>query len=151
MAGTTTQSRMMDRTDAGSVQSELPKQFNKLVADVETLRASGVGATLTGSATYDPPSLATGAQQSTTVTVTGAALGDFAECSFSLDLALTTMIAYVSAANTVTVIHRNGTAGTIDLAPGTLRARVRPQAATAPVAAAALTASKIGNDSGTAL
>jgi hypothetical protein len=141
----------MARPGEGSVEADMVTQFNKLVTDLETMRAAGVGATLTGSATYDPPSLAAGAQQSTTVTVTGAALGDFVEVSFSLDLALTTMIGYVSAANTVTVVHRNGTGGAIDLASGTLRARVRPQAATAPVAAAALTAGKIGNEQGTAL
>jgi len=83
------------------------------------------GSGLAGSATWDPPSLASGAQQTTTVTVTGAALGDYVECSFSLDLAGTTLRAYVSAANTVTVVHRNDTGGAVDLGSGTLRVRVR--------------------------
>jgi hypothetical protein len=151
MAGTTTKSHVMARPGEGSVEADLVTQHNLLVTDVETLRASGVGAMLTGSATYDPPSLATLAQQTTTVTVTGAALGDFAECSFSLDLAGTTMVPYVSAANTVTVVHRNGTGGTVDLASGTLRARVKPQATTTPVAASALLAAKVGGPDGTAL
>jgi hypothetical protein len=80
---------------------------------------------LEGSATYDPGSLADGAGATTTVTVTGAALGDFAEASFSLDLQGITVTAWVSAANTVSVRFQNETTGTLDLASGTLRARVR--------------------------
>ena len=83
------------------------------------------GAQPKGSKTWDPPSLASGAQQTTTVTVTGAALGDAAEASFDKDLAGTTLRAYVSAANTVTVVHRNDTGGAVDLASGTLRAVTR--------------------------
>lgn len=77
-----------------------------------------------GSATYDPPSLVDGATTTTTVTVTGAALGDFAIASFSLSLQGIIVTAYVSAADTVTVIFQNETGGTIDLASGTLRAKV---------------------------
>jgi len=79
---------------------------------------------LSGSATYDPPSLADGTGATTTVTVTGAALGDFASSSFSLDLQGITVNEWVSAANTVSVRFQNETGGTIDLASGTLRARV---------------------------
>lgn len=82
---------------------------------------------LSGSATYDPPSLADGAGATTTVTVTGAALGDFAEASFSLDLQGITVTAWVSAANTVSVRFQNESGGVLDLASGTLRARVRKQ------------------------
>lgn len=78
-----------------------------------------------GSATYDPGSLADGAGVTTTVTVTGAALGDYAEASFSLDLQGITLTAWVSAADTVSVRFQNETTGTLDLASGTLRARVR--------------------------
>lgn len=79
---------------------------------------------LVGSATYDPPSLADGAGTSTTVTVTGAALGDFAIPSFSLDLQGITVTAYVSSANTCTVRFQNETGGVLDLASGTLRVAV---------------------------
>jgi hypothetical protein len=79
---------------------------------------------LTATATYDPVSLTTGSQTSTTVTVTGAALGDFVSASFSVDNALIQVTVYVSAANTVTLVLRNGTAGTIDLASGTLTVKV---------------------------
>lgn len=82
---------------------------------------------LNGSATYDPPSLLTLTGATTTVTVTGAAMGDFALASFSLDLQGITLSAYVSASSTVSVRLQNDTAGTLDLASGTLRARVWKQ------------------------
>ena len=82
------------------------------------------GCLLTGSATYNPPSLADGASSTTTVTVTGAALGDYVSASFSNDLQGISMVASVSASNTVTVVFRNNTGTGIDLASGTLRARV---------------------------
>lgn len=78
-----------------------------------------------GSATYDPISLVDGAGVTTTVTVTGAALGDYAEASFSLDLQGITLTAWVSASNTVSVRFQNESGGTLDLASGTLRARVK--------------------------
>jgi len=78
---------------------------------------------MVGSATYDPASLVDGAGATTTVTVTGAALGDFAQASFSLDLQGITLTAWVSAANTVSVRFQNETTGTLDLGSGTLRAR----------------------------
>lgn len=78
----------------------------------------------TGSAVYDPGSLADGAGVTTTVTVTGAALGDFALASFSEALAGITLTAWVSAANTVSVRLQNESGGIVDLAESTLRARV---------------------------
>jgi hypothetical protein len=96
------------------------------------LKGSGAAATgwipngfLSGSATYDPPSLADGAGVTTTVTVTGAALGDFAEASFSLDTQGIALDAWVSAANTVSVRFQNESGGVLDLASGTLAVRVR--------------------------
>lgn len=82
---------------------------------------------LTGSATYDPPSLVDGAGVTTTVTVTGANLGDLAHVSFGLDLQGILMTAYVSSANTVSVRFQNETTGTLDLASSTLRVRVQRQ------------------------
>lgn len=75
-----------------------------------------------GTATYDPPSLIDGAGISTTVTVTGAALGDVALASFSLSTQGITVTANVTAANTVTVRFQNETGGTIDLGSGTVKA-----------------------------
>lgn len=82
---------------------------------------------LTGSAVFDPASLIDGAGATTTVIVTGAALGDYVPfCSFSLDLQGITVTAWVSAANTVSVRLQNETGGTLDLASGTLRVGVVP-------------------------
>ena len=78
----------------------------------------------TGSVTYDPPSIAAGGQATTTVTITGVALGDTVTASFSNSLNGLTLSAYVSSANTVTCVFFNPTAGAIDLASGTLRAKV---------------------------
>lgn len=80
---------------------------------------------LEGSATYDPPSLADGVGITTTVTVTGAVTGDFAEASFSGDTQGITVTAWVSAANTVSVRFQNESGGVLDVGSGTLRARVR--------------------------
>lgn len=77
-----------------------------------------------GTATYDPPSLADGAGDTTTVTVTGAELGDFVVVSFSNDLQGILVQGYVSATDTVSVRFQNETTGTIDLASGTLTAAV---------------------------
>ena len=81
---------------------------------------------LTGSATYDPPSIASGAQSTTTVTVTGAAVGDHVTMTFSQSLGGLVLTGYVSAANTVTAVFANLTGGAVDLASGTLTATVRP-------------------------
>jgi hypothetical protein len=85
---------------------------------------SGATVKNVGSATYNPPNLIDGDGATTTVTVTGAALGDYAEASFSLDLQGIAITAWVSAADTVSVRFQNETGGTIDLGSGTLRARV---------------------------
>lgn len=86
--------------------------------------ASGSALPLAGAATYDPPSLADGAGATTTVTCAGAALGDVALASFSLDLQGITLTAWVSAANTVSVRFQNESGGPLDLASGTLRTRI---------------------------
>lgn len=75
-------------------------------------------------AVYDPISLADGAGVTTTVSVPGASLGDIAQATFSLDLQGILLTAWVSAANTVSVRFQNETGGVIDLASGTITARV---------------------------
>lgn len=87
--------------------------------------SGGLATILAGSATYDPASLSDGAGVTTTVTATGAAVGDFAEASFSNDLNGITLTAWVSAADTVSVRFQNESGATRDLAEGTLRVRVR--------------------------
>lgn len=80
--------------------------------------------TRTGSKTYDPPSLIDGAIDTTTVTVTNAALGDWCIASFSLDLQGIELVAEVTGTNTVTCKFINRTGGTLDIGNGTLRAMV---------------------------
>jgi hypothetical protein len=84
-------------------------------------------ADLAASAVYDPISLAAGAGVTTTVSVPGAALGDFVQTSFSLDTSGILLTSWVSAANTVSVRFQNQTGGTLDIASGTLRVRVSKQ------------------------
>lgn len=103
--------------------------YDLAAAKVKLSISGGAGTILNaevanGSTTWDPGDLANGAQETKTVTVTGAALGNFALVCFSLDLQGMQLTGYVSAADTVTAVLRNGTGGNINLASGTLRARV---------------------------
>lgn len=145
MAGTTTSS--YDNLGLAGAMRDTATEHNKLVDDAETLR-KGVSE-FSGSATYDAANLVDGAGATTTVTVTGAVLGDFVTgVSFDKDLQGITVTAYVSAADTVAVRFQNETGGAIDLASGTLRVRVSSYDVVDT--ASDLTAAKIGV-SGTAL
>lgn len=87
---------------------------------------SRTSATLTNTATYDPPSLALAASGAIqTITVTGAALGDAVSITFSNSAAGAVFHGWVSAANTVRYFVTNQ-AGTnpLDLGSGTVRAIV---------------------------
>jgi hypothetical protein len=77
-----------------------------------------------GEAVYDAPSIAANAQATATITVAGAALGDFVEVAFSISLGGLKLHAYVSATNTVTCVFTNNTGSAIDLGSGTIKARV---------------------------
>jgi len=80
---------------------------------------------INASAVVDVASLADGAgATSASITVTGAALGDFVLISCSLDLQGLILTAYVDAANSVKFRIQNETAGTIDLASATFKVRV---------------------------
>lgn len=95
---------------------------NRLVhAPLSALLAELTG--VSGTTTYDPGNLIDGQGVTTTVTVSGAVLGDFVEVSFSQDLQGIALTAWVSAANTVSVRFQNETGAPIDLASGTLKAR----------------------------
>ncbi len=76
---------------------------------------------ITGSGTWDPPAIANGSQNTQTFTVTGAALQDLVIASYSNSLTGVTMTAYVSAADTVTVVLHNHTGSSQDLGSGTFR------------------------------
>lgn len=98
----------------------------KALKDAFNLIDAAVGKVLTGSKTHNFASIADGARESTTVTVTGAALGDFVVAvSVSVDAAGGVLSGYVSAANTVTVDLLNETGAALDLASATLRVLVR--------------------------
>ena len=79
---------------------------------------------LTGSAVWDPSSIADGNEEAKEVTVTGAQLGDFAIASFSLDVEDLVLDAQVTAASTVTCILANNTGGAINLGSGTVYVKV---------------------------
>lgn len=79
---------------------------------------------ISASATWNPGSIADGDELAVDVTVTGAALGDYAMASFSLDVSDLVLDAQVTASNTVTCVLANNTGGAVDLASGTLYVRV---------------------------
>jgi hypothetical protein len=83
---------------------------------------------LAGSATYDAANLVDAAGATTTVTVTGAALGDYVLVSHGVDLQGITVTGWVSAANTVSVRFQNESGGALDLASATLRVLVLKRA-----------------------
>lgn len=112
--------------------------LNALQDDVTAIRASLAGI-LTGSATYDAASLADGVGATTTITVTGAVLGDFVVVSHGVDLQGITLTAYVSVADTVAIRFQNESGGTLDLASATLRVLVLPKATFAAPAALTFT------------
>lgn len=71
---------------------------------------------------FDPANAATGSGtfSATDITVTGAALGDVVLSSFNVDATDAVVTASVTAANTVTVVVLNNTAGAVNLAAGKL-------------------------------
>lgn len=80
---------------------------------------------LAATKTWDPASVADGAMTSTTVTVTGAAIGDLVAVGFSLAVPAGMVLSgSVTASNTVTVTLFNKSGSVQDLASGTLRAAV---------------------------
>ena len=91
-----------------------------------TLQANFNSKQLTGivSKTYDPPSLPNITQQSTTVALTGAKLGDNINVAFDKALSGTRMWGEVTSANTVTVYHRNDTGAVVDVPSGTLTVKL---------------------------
>jgi len=80
------------------------------------------------SQTWDPASVANGASvQLTGITVTGAAVGDPVDVSFSNSLQGMSLTGYVTATDTVAVTLLNNTGGAVDLASGTLKIGVRKE------------------------
>jgi hypothetical protein len=122
----------MDTTSSGNLVVIDPDRVNFTVSATASVLDQGTGNVvrigggwLRGSVTWDPPALTAGTQTTTTVTVTGAVVGDLVVVSLSKDLLGAQLTGYVSVADTVTVVLRNGTGGTLDFSSGTLRASVR--------------------------
>lgn len=95
--------------------------LNSEVASIETALALLPTSRLLGSAAFTPGLIANGALVSTTVTVTGAVLGQEAAAAFNHDLLSVTLWAYVSAVDTVTAVFLNETGAGVTLAAGTVR------------------------------
>lgn len=110
------------KTDDRKVVVDCPSDGGLQVGDSA---ASGVlSAILVGSETKDWGSIDDGNELAEEVTVAGAALGDLALASMSVDVADLMLSASVTAANTVTVVLANNTGGAVDLGSGTLKVAV---------------------------
>ena len=100
----------------------LDEYFNHLPA---------INAYLQGSETKDWGSISDDTELEEDVTVTGAALGDFAVASMGVDTVAAQLTASVTAADTVTVVISNVSGGAIDLASQTLSVKVFKAGSTA--------------------
>lgn len=82
---------------------------------------AAISKTLTGTASYNPPSLATSATSTTNVALPGATVNDtcLATISTATTTGLVTQRCYISSAGTSTVIFTN-VGAVVDLATGTL-------------------------------
>ena len=74
--------------------------------------------------TYNPPSLPPATQQSTTVALIGAKIGDSVAVSIDKPLLGTRLWAEVTESDVVTVYHRNDTADVVDVPSGNLKVKV---------------------------
>ena len=79
---------------------------------------------VTSSASWTPGGIANGASATKTVTVSGAALGNFVRASLAEDLQGCTMTAYVQSANTVEAVIANATGSTVTFSATTLNLQV---------------------------
>lgn len=119
-----------DTTIVGNVGADVSTlvsttAYSELVLSGNNQTPAFVNFPLMASTTYDPPSLADGAGVTTTIVVTGAAVGDFVTVSFSQDLQGITLTAYAYQNDGVAVRFQNESGGVVDLASGTLRVIVQ--------------------------
>lgn len=113
-----------DLRDSGSSSALSDSGTNTLVSNNAGV-STDIQETLTATVSWNPPSIADGARTNTTVTVTGASIGDLVEVGFTTALPDgATLTSSVTAADTVTVTLFNETGSPLDLASGTLRATV---------------------------
>lgn len=96
----------MTATNSAIQRAPFLKAFSEVIAAKDTL---------------DVASLVDGAGATSTHTVLGAALGDFAIISLAVDLVGITVTGQVSAADTVKIRVQNESTATVDLASTTVR------------------------------
>ncbi|MNF24041.1 Pectate lyase superfamily protein [compost metagenome] len=99
-----------------------------LSATISDVRNGNGAPALSGSVTYDAPSIGIGATATTTITVQGARLGDAVVISSTVFLSGLVLNAIVSSANTVTVFLTNIAGVAVDAPSTTLRAWIYRQA-----------------------
>lgn len=99
--------------------------LNLIYDEIKAIRNAFGGKILFANATVDVASLddAVGATTSS-IPVTGAALGDFVLCSTGVDLVGVTMTGYVDAADSVKIRFQNESGSTLDMASTTVRVLV---------------------------
>jgi len=120
----TTTGLIQDRTLLGGAAMDTRRYYLAEWFDIGLPKLSSY---MAASETKDWGSIADGDEAAEEVTVTGAALGDFAVASMSIDVTDLIITASVTAADTVTVMLSNNTGGSIDLGSGTLYVRVIPR------------------------
>lgn len=104
--------------------TQIYQSMQAIVQAINSLQktiATGFPTWLTSSATWSPGSISAGAQAVTSVSCSGAALGEPAQASFSENLGGLTFTAYVSAAGEVEVVAFNGTTGAVNPGSGTVK------------------------------
>lgn len=111
---------------AVSVVNTFVGEFNTYYGAAGVIGDGGTGTKriLYGSASYNPPSIATGTAVGTTVPVVDSQLGMFVSVSFAQNLAGIIVTAWVLSPGTVSVQFSNFTGAPIDLAAAVLRVRV---------------------------
>ena len=100
-------------------------------ADSAVIALRQPGIILRGSGTVNPTNVDDAAVGDEFVTVTGAALGDPAYCTFSLDLEDLILTSSVTNADTVVVNLQNDTGAAVDLGSGTMSCSVEDVSASA--------------------
>ena len=109
-----------------SPESAYDKQLNKALHDYFRKLNNKVNnlAFQEFTATYNPANLVDGAGVTTTIPTPGAYLGQYVQCTFSLDTQGIILYAWVSAADVVSVRFQNETGGAIDLGSGTIKVKL---------------------------
>jgi hypothetical protein len=134
-SGSWTEYARRSQNAASPISTALPSQSGQIYVDMAAGRSyvaydtantawDIIPRTLSGSEVKSWGLIANGTSLSEPVTVNGAVLGDHATAAMSISLQGLTMTAYVSAANTVTVVLANLTGAPVTLGSGTLTARV---------------------------